>query len=73
MNSGVSSIGYVKSSSGPISRSTETVKGISTGLLPSTGMRQMRPPYDATTSRESGVNDMPGRMSREAKVSWSSR
>ena len=41
---GVSSIGYSNSTSGPIAISASTVKGISTGSLPSTGTRQIRPP-----------------------------
>ena len=57
---GVSSIGYSKATRGPRSSSTSTSNGISVGAPPSTGIRQILPPYVAISAFESGVKLIPG-------------
>ena len=73
MNVGVSSIGYSNATSGPIAISASTAKGISVGSLPSTGTRQIRPPYDITSASDPGVKEYPGSTSIVAVDSMSSR
>ena len=74
MNRRRSSTGYSNASSGPISSSVRTWNGTGIGSDPAvTGTRQILPPYETTTSDESGVNDMPGSVSAPATDSWSSR
>ena len=72
-NSGESVMGYLKASFGPSGSAVRTRKGTAIGALPLTGTRQIFPPYVATSSFESGVNDIPGYASRLPIASWSSR
>src|ERR1041385_8815319 len=72
-NSAESLIGYLKRTSGPMGSFVVTWNGILLGAEPSTGTRQIFPPYDTTIAVLSGVNEKPGYASSDATDSWSSR
>jgi hypothetical protein len=69
VNVRASSILLAKRTSGPISTFTSAVNGMRDGAEPSTGARQISPPCEITTARESGVNEKPGSTSIDARDS----
>ena len=71
--SALSSIGYLKSSIGPKSRSTSTENGISLALLSLIRILYNLPPYEVIKFLLSGVNAIAGKTPNGAMDSCSSR